>query len=324
MRILITGGAGYIGSHTIKELIKSGYTDLIVVDDLSNGDKKRIPKSIEFVKGDFSDEKVLTKIFSKRVDYVIHFAAYKLAPESVEKPEKYYDNNVLKSIKLINYCVKNKIKGFIFSSSAAVYGDVKEFPITEEFTTMPTNPYGWTKLMIEQVLNDYANAQLIKHVSLRYFNAGGADPDGELGNNHQKGEDVISILMRVAVSNNEFTIFGNDYKTKDGTCIRDLIHVTDLAKAHINALNYLDNGGVSTIINLGSESGFSIREIINMTKNITKKDFSIKEGNKRDGDIVVSIASSEKAKNLIKWSQEYSDLETIIRTAWEWELLKDN
>jgi UDP-glucose 4-epimerase len=317
--ILVTGGAGYIGSHTVKELISSGYDNVVVVDDLSAGYQNRIPEGVDFIRGDFADTAVLDRAFEGGVQAVLHFAASKLAPESVESPEKYYENNVAKSITLLNYCLEKDVKHFIFSSSAAVYGDVEGFPITEDFSTVPTNPYGRTKLMIEQALTDYSVAHSMKHVSLRYFNAGGADPEGMLGNDHAKGEDVVSILMRTAKNEDSFTVFGTDYDTKDGTCVRDLIHVTDLATAHIDALKYLENGGDSITVNLGSEEGFTIREIAALTNDITGRNFSVIEGPRREGDIIVSIASSDKAKNTLGWNKKYSDIRTLIETAWSWE-----
>jgi UDP-glucose 4-epimerase len=319
MKILVTGGAGYIGSHTVNEFIKAGYKDITVIDDLSTGYIRNIPKSVKFIKGDFGDTEILKKAFEEKIDAIIHFAALKIAPESVEKPEKYYENNVSKSIKLLEYAVSNKVSNFIFSSSAAVYGDVEGCPITEGFEAKPTNPYGWSKLMFEQVLADSAVAHGINYVSLRYFNAGGADPEGKFGNNHSKGEDLISVLMRSAKNNSDFTIFGSDYETKDGTCVRDIIHVSDLARAHIFALEYLQKGGASEIINLGSEAGFSVKEIAEKTKEITASKFKIKYGPRRKGDIVTSIASSNRAKNILGWKTEDSDIDKIIRTAWNWE-----
>jgi UDP-glucose 4-epimerase len=318
-RILVTGGAGYIGSHTVKELINSGHKDIIVIDDLSAGNKSRVPLAVSFIHGDFADAVLLQPVFEDGIDTVIHFAASKIAPESVIDPEKYYQNNVAKSIQLLEMCVKNGVKNFIFSSSAAVYGDVQCGPITEEFPTVPTNPYGWSKLMFEQVLLDSSVAYPLKHVTLRYFNAGGADPEGELGNNHKKGEDVISILMRSAKNQKSFTILGTDYDTKDGSCVRDMIHVSDLASAHVKAIKYLEKGGRSVTVNLGSEEGFTVREIASLTKKVTNSGFEIKDGERRTGDIVVSIASSEKARELLGWQKKYSDLETLIQTAWEWE-----
>ncbi len=319
MKVLITGGAGYIGSHSVREFLRAGYSNITVVDDLSNGLRENVPKEVNFVEGDFGKKSVLKKVFKKKYDAIVHFAASKLAPESIEKPEKYYDNNVAKSITLLNYAIKTKVKYFIFSSSAAVYGDVKEHPITERSETKPTNPYGWSKLMFEQVLTDSLAVNDFSYVSLRYFNAGGADYGGEIGNNHEKGEDVISVLMRAAKNKSDFTIFGSDYETKDGTCIRDIIHVSDLAKAHVLALEYLEKGGASEIFNLGSENGFSVREITEETKRITGSNFKILSGQRRPGDIVTSIASSQKAKNTLDWRAEHSDLSTIIKTAWDWE-----
>jgi len=318
-KILVTGGAGYIGSHTVKELLRAGYKEIVVVDDLSAGDKSRVPDEVLLVEADFSDMSKLDFSFTEGVDTVLHFAASKIAPESVISPEKYYDNNVSKSIQLLIECLKYNVKNFIFSSTAAVYGDVQGSPITESFETKPTNPYGWSKLMFEQVLLDSSAAHPMKHVSLRYFNAGGADPEGSLGNNHQKGEDVISILMRAAKSNDAFTIMGTDYDTNDGTCVRDLVHVTDLAAAHVKALKYLENNGESLTINLGSEEGFSVKEIAELTKDITGSNFAIVDGPRRVGDIVVSVASSEEAKKALGWERKYSDIRTLIKTAWDWE-----
>lgn len=318
-KILITGGAGYIGSHTIKSLLASGFSDIVVIDDLSTGDISRIPSDVTFVKGDFADRKLLNEIFESGIDSVIHFAAFKNASESVKMPEKYYENNVAKSILLLEQCIKYNVKNFIFSSSAAVYGDVQSSPITEEFQTKPTNPYGQSKLMFEQILRDCSAVHDLKHVSLRYFNACGADPDGVLGNNHKKGEDLISSLMNCAKSNGVFTIYGDDYKTKDGTCVRDFIHVSDLAAAHIAALEYLQRNRESITLNLGSEMGFTIREIVNRAKEITGTDFAIVDGGRRQGDIVTSVASSAKAHDILKWKCHYSDINSLVGTAWEWE-----
>lgn len=317
--VLITGGAGYIGSHTVKALLQAGYKNIVVIDDLSAGVRNRVPREVTFIEGDFSNPNILKKVFRQEIESVMHFAASKIAPESMVNPEKYYENNVAKSIGLLKECVEGGVKNFVFSSSAAVYGDVNGFPITEEFDTKPTNPYGRSKLMFEQVLRDSSAAHSIKHVSLRYFNAGGADPNGELGNNHEKGEDLISILMGAAKTDGTFTIYGTDYDTKDGSCVRDLIHVSDLATAHVAAINYLEGGGDSTTVNLGSERGFTIREIAELTKKVTGSDFEIINGPRRTGDIVTSIASSEKARKLLGWRRQYSDIKTLVQTAWNWE-----
>jgi len=319
LRILVTGGAGYIGSHTVKALINSGYKNIIVIDDLSSGYAKNVLKPAVLIKGDFGDENILSDVFKLKIDTVLHFAAFKSAPESVINPIKYYENNVSKSLLMLEKCLENGVKNFIFSSSAAVYGDVQSFPITEEFETKPTNPYGWSKLFFEQILSDVSAATGLKHVSLRYFNAAGADPEGLLGANHAKGDDLISRLMVESSEKGKFQIFGSDYETKDGTCIRDIVHVSDLASAHVDALRYLVKGGGSEIINLGSESGYSIREIVSITKEITGMDFDVVDAKRRPGDIVVSIASSERAKEIIGWTRNFSDLETIIQTAWNWD-----
>jgi UDP-glucose 4-epimerase len=318
-QILVTGGAGYIGSHVVKELLASGHKNIIVIDDLSAGYASRVPEGVTLVMGDFTDEKLLKEYFVQGIDTVMHFAASKIAPESVTDPLKYYDNNLSKGILFLDICKKYKVKHFVFSSTAAVYGDVQGSPITEDFPVCPTNPYGWSKLMFEQVLEDSSRAYGFNHVSFRYFNAGGADPDGTLGNNHSKGEDVVSVLIRSAKLVTPFTIMGTDYDTKDGTCIRDMVHVSDLASAHVLAVDYLRKDGPSQVINLGSETGFSVREMTHVTKRVTGTDFDTIDGPRRSGDIVVSIASSEKARNILGWKKVYSDMETILTTAWQWE-----
>jgi UDP-glucose 4-epimerase len=325
-KILITGGAGFIGSHVVKELIDNGYTKIIVLDSLITGHKEAILDPAKLIVVDLADDKKLSEIFRKeRPEVVIHFAAYKEAGESVLNPEKYYKNNIVNGLNLLSVMKKYGVKNIIFSSSAAVYGNVDVVPITEETPTNPINPYGWTKLMFEKILSDYDNAYGIRSISLRYFNAGGADVDGKLGNNYPKKEDLVSVLVETALGKKEkFVINGIDYNTPDGSCVRDIIHVNDLAVAHVLALEYLINNNKSDIFNLGSERGFSVKEAIETTKKITKKEFTVLEGPRRQGDTETSIASSEKAKKILTWQLKHNNLKTIIKTAWDWEINKKN
>lgn len=316
-RILVTGGAGYIGSHTVKRLLNEGY-EVFVVDNLSTGSEKLLQNK-NFSKCDISDTRRLDEIFKDfRPHAVIHFAASKDAPESVSNPEKYFRNNVSGTLDLLSVMLKNEVKNIIFSSTAAVYGDVQEWPITEAFPTSPTNPYGLSKLMIEQILLEYQKAYSLRPIIFRYFNAGGADSDGEIGNLYPNSRDVISMVIKAAKEEiPKFEIYGSDYDTKDGTCIRDIIHVEDLAEAHVLGLEGLLNDGLVGTFNLGSENGYSIREIVEETKKITKNDFMVAESPRRSGDIVVSIASSEKAKRELGWKPKRG-LSDIILSAWNW------
>lgn len=320
MKILVTGGAGYIGSHTVKELLKTGRYEVLVFDNLSTGKKESVSSPAKLIIGDLESLLDLEKIFKEnKFDAVIHFAASKDAAESVLDPEKYYENNVVNGLNLLNATVGAGVKNIIFSSTAAVYGDAKNVPVDEKTLTNPINPYGQTKLMFEKILADYEKAYSIKYVSLRYFNAAGADIDGKLGCDFENGKDLVSVLMRVALGKEKkFIINGTDYKTKDGTAVRDLIHVNDLASAHLKALEYLEKRGNSNIFNLGSEKGFTVKEAVDLTKRITGTNFEVEEGPRRLGDISISIASSEKAKKLLGWETRHSDLGSIIKTSWNW------
>lgn len=317
MNILVTGGAGYIGSHTIKKLKKLGY-NVIVLDDLSTGNKQLV-SGAKLIIGDIADTELLDRVLSEyKPEGVIHFAASKDAAESVEKPEKYFLNNTAKSIifldKLIEHCVNN----VVFSSTAAVYGEVSSEPVTEEVSAEPVNPYGLSKLMIEKVLAEYHKTFGLKYISFRYFNVAGADPDGELGNLYPEPKDVTSVLMDCASTGKDFVIRGNDYDTNDGTAIRDLIHVDDLAEAHILGLGELIKHDISGIYNLGSENGYSVKEMAEATKKITGVNFRTVSGPRRDCDISISIASSAKAKKNLGWSAKH-DLNDILETAWKWK-----
>jgi UDP-glucose 4-epimerase len=318
MKVLVTGGAGYIGSHTIKELLAKNY-EVLTYDNLSNGHKAAILDG-EFVLGDLSDVKKLDKTFKNfKPDTVIHFAASIEAGESVIKPDLFFKNNVVYGLNLLNVMIKNKTKYLIFSSSAAVYGEPKKIPIHENDPTLPKNPYGLTKLHFEQILKTYKEAYGLNSISLRYFNAAGADPEGQLGSDHKSKTLLIVRAMLAALGKIPYLeIFGTDYNTPDGTGIRDYIHVTDLALAHILALEKLDKDNQNNVYNLGDEKGVSVREVINMTKKVTGVDFKIKESPRRPGDPAKLVASSEKAKKELGFKPKYSDLETIIKTAWNW------
>lgn len=319
MTVLVTGGAGYIGSHAVKDLVRAGRS-VVVLDDLSSGDPRMVPSSIALYRGDFSDLEVLARIFDENdIDAVVHFAAFKDAAESVSEPLKYYDNNVARSIRLLEFLTGRGVEKLVFSSTAAVYGDVDGYPIDEGFATAPVNPYGWSKLMFEQILADVGARNGLRSVSLRYFNAAGADPDGALGNTAEVRKDVVSALISSAVSESAFTINGADYDTEDGTPVRDLVHVSDLASAHTLALDYLDRDGETFIGNLGSGRGFTIRELAEVTARVTGSSFPVLVGPRREGDIAVSVASSQLVLDKLGWVPVHSGVESIIGSAWAWE-----
>lgn len=316
--VLVTGGAGYIGSHTVKELLRENY-NVLVFDNLFSGKKKTVLIPAKLIKGDLLNINKLKTVFkNNKIDAVIHFAGLIEAGESMKVPLEFYQNNVLGSLNLLRVMKDNKVKKIIFSSSAAVYGEPKEVPILENSPLLPINCYGSTKLMVEEILKYFDIAYNIKSISLRYFNAAGADPEGKLGEDHNPETHLIPNILKSVINNKCCYIFGDDYKTKDGTCIRDYIHVTDLAKAHILALKYLNKNNISDIFNLGNQKGISILEILNKVKKITGVNFKIKIIEKRPGDPAKLIASSKKAKKILKWEPKYSDLDTIIRTAWNW------
>mgnify|MGYP001580345997 CR=1 FL=1 len=316
--VLVTGGTGYIGSHTVKQLIKGNY-NITVIDNLQRGHIQSIPKEVNLIKGDLSDQKLLNKVLKEhKIDAVLHFAGFIEAGESMIKPEKYFTNNISNGINLLNVMIKNNVKKIIYSSSAAVYGIPKNNLIKEENETKPINPYGETKLIFEKILKWYEHAYGLKYVSLRYFNAAGADISGEIGEDHDPETHLIPLIMQAALGKREnIQIFGTDYETKDGTCIRDYIHVTDLADAHILALKWLIKGKESRVFNLGNGNGFSVKEIIDLSRKITGKDIPIVEASRREGDPARLVASSDKIKKELKWNPRY-DIKKIIETAWNW------
>ncbi|MBP2664728.1 MAG: galE [Firmicutes bacterium] len=313
MNILVTGGAGYIGSHTVYELLESGY-NVVVYDNLSRGHVAAVDRRAVFVEGDIRNHQLLKNIISNNtIDAVVHFAADSQVGESMEEPSKYYNNNVAATLALLDTMRDCKVNKIIFSSTAAVYGEPSNWPILENMPTIPTNVYGRTKLVIEGMLADFAMAYGFEYVSLRYFNAAGALKNGRIGEDHAPETHLIPLILKTALGQRkEIGIFGNDYDTEDGTCIRDYIHVTDLAAAHRLALEHIINVGGSRIYNLGSEAGFSVRQVIERAKAITGIDFSVKETPRRAGDPAVLVASSARIKEELGWQPRYSDLDNII------------
>ena len=319
MSILVCGGAGYIGSHTVHELINQN-KDVIIVDNLQSGHLKAVHPKAKFYKGDIRDSEFLDKVFSENnVEAIIHFAANSLVGESMEKPLLYFNNNVYGMQILLESMVKHNIKNIVFSSTAAVYGEPKKIPILEEDETNPTNTYGETKLTMEKMMKWVNKAYGITFVSLRYFNACGALEDGSIGEDHFPESHLIPLILQVPLKKREaITVFGEDYKTPDGTCIRDYIHVLDLADAHIKAVEYLQKGNESNIFNLGNGVGFSVKEMIDCAKEATNEDIKVVIGERRAGDPAKLIASNEKAKKILGWEPKYTDVKDVISTAWGW------
>lgn len=319
MSILVCGGAGYIGSHTVHQLIKNN-EDVVIVDNLQTGHLKAVNPKAKFYKGDIRDHDFLDKVFSEnKIEAVIHFAANSLVGESMTNPLLYFNNNVYGMQVLLESMVKHNIDKIVFSSTAAVYGEPKKVPILEDDETNPTNTYGETKLTMEKMMKWVNKANGIKFVSLRYFNVAGALEDGSIGEDHSPETHLIPLILQVPLKKREhITVFGDDYPTEDGTCIRDYIHVLDLADAHIKALNYLRAGNESNIFNLGNGKGFSVKEMIDATKEATGEEIKVVLGERRAGDPAVLIASSEKAHNLLNWQPKYTNVKEIIKTAWTW------
>ncbi len=316
--ILVVGGAGYIGSHMVQELLDAGHI-VITLDDLSKGHQELLPGGL-FIQGAISDKGLLDNLFTEHhVDAVMHFAAFALVGESVTLPLVYYMNNIAATTELLSAMMRHNVKRFIFSSTAAVYGEPTETPIMESHPCKPTNPYGETKLAVENLLRNCDKAYSLKYVSLRYFNAAGADESGLIGERHDPESHLIPLTLQVATGERQqIQIFGIDYPTPDGTCLRDYIHVSDLAKAHLLALDALIEQGRSAVYNLGNSKGYSVREVIEVARAVTGHPIPVVEANKRPGDPAVLIASSDRIKNALGWRPRYENLETIIKTAWQW------
>ena len=319
MSVLICGGAGYIGSHAVKKFVDAG-EDVIVVDSLETGHRAALEHNVKLYVGDIRNAAVLDQIFDEnKIDAVIHFAANSLVGESVAKPLKYFNNNVGGMQSLLEAMTRHGVKRIVFSSTAAVYGEPDKIPIEENDQTLPTNPYGETKLAMEKMMKWVSRADGINFVSLRYFNAAGAMPDGSIGEAHVHETHLIPLILQVPLGKREaITIFGTDYPTADGTCIRDYIHVLDLADAHLKALEYLRAGGESNIFNLGSGAGFSVKQMIKAAEKVTGQSINVKLGERRAGDPAVLIASSAKARRVLNWKPQFDDVEKIIADAWTW------
>lgn len=317
--ILVTGGAGYIGSHAVRALADKRYK-VVVLDNLSKGYRQAVDKRAYFVRLDLSDKTGLENLFkTNSFDAVLHFAGSIEVGLSMEDPGLFFENNFLNGLNLLEAMRKNKVHNIIFSSTAAVYGNPAEIPIKEETITNPTNFYGQSKLFFEQLLGKYNEFYGFKYIALRYFNAAGADLSGEIGQAYQPDTHLISRMLKTALGlYDNLKIFGTDYQTSDGTCIRDYIHVTDLVEAHLLGLEYLFNKQESQIFNLGNGSGFSVREVIKAAEEVTGLKIKIEESGRREGDPPLLIADSAKAKKLLGWETKYSDLPTIIGSAWKW------
>lgn len=319
MTILVLGGAGYIGSHTVYELIDNG-EDVAVIDNLLTGHEEAVHPKARFYRGDIRDREFLDEVFKKeKPDAVIHFAACSLVGESMEKPLKYYDNNLCGTKILLDSMVSNGIDKIVFSSTAATYGEPERIPILETDRTEPTNTYGETKLSMEKMFKWVGKAHGLRYVSLRYFNACGAHKSSKIGEDHNPESHLIPLILQVPNGKREYiSIFGDDYDTKDGTCVRDYIHVTDLAQAHILAVKYLQAGNESDIFNLGNGVGFTVKEVVDCARKVTGHPIPAKITPRRAGAPAQLIASSEKAKEILGWTPEHNSLEEIISTAWNW------
>lgn len=317
---MVTGGAGYIGSHTCKALFEKGYLP-ITYDNLVYGHEWAV-KWGPFEKGDINDRQRLDEVILKHnPSAVIHFAAYAYVGESVENPGKYYYNNVSGTITLLEALRDHGIDQFVFSSTCATYGEPQTTLISESHPQKPINPYGASKLMIERILQDFDVAHQLRSISLRYFNAAGADPEIEIGEDHDPETHLIPLVLEVAAGDRPYiTVFGDDYGTTDGSCVRDYIHVTDLASAHLLALNALEKGATTTAYNLGNGKGFSVKDVINVAQNITGRDVAVEIGSRRVGDPPYLVGNAQRIQSELKWSPHFTSLESILKTAWDWQL----
>ncbi len=321
MSTLITGGAGYIGSHVVYELLDAG-REVVVVDDLSTGVRENVPDDLAFVEGNMGDASLMGEVVDRHdVGSVIHFAGSIVVPESVEKPLMYYRNNFSNTRNLLEVCVDRGVGRFVFSSTAAVYGEPDETPITEQTPTDPINPYGRSKLAIEWMLEDVAAAhEAFSFVALRYFNVAGADPEGRTGQSTPNATHLIKVASQAALGERErLEIFGTDYPTRDGTCLRDYIHVSDLAAAHRLALDHLEEGADSDAMNCGYGDGYTVREVVDAVKAVCDRDFPVEPTSRRPGDPPALVADASRLRGTLDWEPQYDDLEFIVRTALEWE-----
>ena len=320
MTVLVTGGAGYIGGHMVLGLLDAGER-VVVLDNLSTGFAWAIPEGVELVVGDFGDAELVSRLIAdKGVDAIAHFAAKIVVPESVVDPLGYYLNNTANARTLIEAAVKGGVKNFIFSSTAAVYGETSSEPVTEETPLNPISPYGRSKLMVEWMLEDVARAHDLRYVALRYFNVAGADPRGRLGQSSKLSTHLIKIGVQTALGRRaSMTVHGEDYPTRDGTCIRDYIQVSDLVDAHLDALAYLRRGGAPLVCNCGYGHGATVKEVIAMVKKVSGVDFPVEIGPRRAGDPAVIVARAERAREILGWKPQRDDLEAIVAQALDWE-----
>ncbi len=323
MKVLVTGGAGYIGSIVANALTKQGF-EVVVYDSLENGYREAI-EGLDLVKGNTKDTKKLVKVIKqKKIEAVMHFAAYIQMGESMIDPHKYIDNNVVGSVGLFEAMIETGVKKLIFSSTAGVYGNPERVPIKEEDRKLPENPYGESKLMVEKILDWYDRIHKLRSIAIRYFNAAGATLDGKLGEAHQPESHLIPNVIKAALSGKEFKLFGDDYETRDGTCVRDYIHVLDLAEAHILALQSLEKGHKSDVYNAGTGKGFSNLEVVEMVKKVSGEDFKVLIGPRRPGDANELVADSSKFASEFGFKPKHSDLETIIESAYKWHASHPN
>lgn len=319
MSVLVLGGAGYIGSHAVHQLIDQG-AQVVVIDNLETGHRQAVHPQAAFYEGDIRDSDFLDEVFGKEaIDEVLHFAANSLVGESMENPLKYFDNNVYGTQVLLKAMVKHGVKKIVFSSTAATYGEPEAVPITETMPANPTNAYGETKLAMEKLMKWTGVAHGLTYVSLRYFNVAGAKETAEIGEDHRPESHLVPLILQTALGQrSEITVFGDDYDTPDGTCIRDYVHVEDLVNAHLLALEYLRSGGESDVFNLGSSHGFSVNEMISAARSVTGKEIPVKIGPRRAGDPGILVASTDKAKRVLGWNPANTSVEKIIEDAWRW------
>ncbi|WP_113886032.1 UDP-glucose 4-epimerase GalE [Clostridium butyricum] len=319
MSYIVLGGAGYIGSHAVNKLIENNY-DVIVVDNLQSGHEEAINSKAKFYKGDIRDKNFLSNVFKEEnIDGVFHFAANSIVGESMKEPLMYFNNNVYGMQILLEVMNEHNVNKIVFSSTAATYGEPKHVPITEDMETCPTNTYGETKLVMEKMMKWCDKAYGMKYVALRYFNVAGAEDDGSIGEDHNPETHLIPIVLQAALGKRDhITIFGDDYDTEDGTCVRDYVHVVDLVEAHILAMKYLTHGGESNTFNLGSSQGFSVKEIVETARKVTDKNIKAIIGERRAGDPSKLIASSDKARKILGWNPIRTNIENIIKDAWLW------
>ena len=323
MNVLVVGGAGYIGSHAVRKLTDAGH-HVLVYDNLSRGHREAVPNGL-LIEGELTDTATLTRVLTEHgIEAVMHFAAFALVNESVNDPSLYYQNNVVATLSLLEAMRLADVKKFIFSSTTATYGEPDQVPISEDTPQRPINPYGFTKLVIEQALADYAEAYGMGYAALRYFNAAGAHPDGTIGEDHEPETHLIPIVLQVALGQRDsITIFGNDYQTSDGTCVRDYVHVNDLADAHLKALDKI-RPSTGICLNLGTGRGTSVREIIDACREVTGHAIPEKIGQRREGDPSELVADASRAQDQLGWKPQYVDVRSIVETAWRWHQLHPN